>query len=158
MASRVLGYFSSASSSFPSVFFDRKRDLLKEMNALVGFIEGICEVPDSLHLQRIDLLHELMILVAEDYRAAQYQIISRLGSDTAFADQIARLSSTDSSELIACLNRLENCKKRLTEIFANRKRHDTFWELIDQRKMELEKMNGNRGRLLAWKESEGMTS
>ncbi|CAI9781626.1 unnamed protein product [Fraxinus pennsylvanica] len=128
-----------------------KRDLLKEMNTLVGFIEGICEVPDSLHLQRNDLLHELMILVGEDYRAAQYQIIPRLSSDTDFADQISRLSSTDSSELIACLKRLENCKKRLTEVFANRKRHDAFWELISQRKMELEKMTGNRGRSLVWK-------
>ncbi|XP_022862858.1 putative clathrin assembly protein At4g40080 [Olea europaea var. sylvestris] len=161
MASRVLGYFSSSSSpaaSFPSVFFDRKKDLLKEMNALVGFIEGICEVPDSLHLQRNDLLYELMILVGEDYRAAQYQIISRLSNDTAFADQISRLSSTDSSELIDCLKRLENCKKRLTEIFVNRKRYDAFWELINERKMELEEMNGNRGRLLVWKEREGMTS
>ncbi|XP_022843548.1 putative clathrin assembly protein At4g40080 [Olea europaea var. sylvestris] len=146
MVSRVLGFFSSS----PSVFFDRKRDLLKEMNTLVEFIEGICEVPDSLHLQRNDLLHELMILVGEDYRATQYQIIPRLSSETEFADQISRLSSTDSSELIACLKRLENCKKRLTEIFANRKRHDAFWELISQRKMELEKMNRNRGRLLLW--------
>ncbi|KAL2536611.1 putative clathrin assembly protein [Forsythia ovata] len=150
MASRVLSYFSSSS---PSVFFDRKRDLLKEMNALVGFIEGICEVPESLHLQRNDLLHELMILVGEDYRATQYQIMQRLSSDKDFADQIGNLNSKDSSELIACLKRLENCRKRLTEIFGNRKRHDAFWELISQRKKELEKMNGNRGRLLplVWK-------
>ncbi|KAL2554957.1 activating signal cointegrator 1 complex subunit 2 [Forsythia ovata] len=54
---------------------------------------------------------------------------------------------------VDCLKRLENCGKRLTEIFGNRKRHDAFWKLISQRKKELEKMNGNRGRLLplVWK-------
>ncbi|KAL2507802.1 ENTH domain-containing protein [Forsythia ovata] len=89
----------------------------------------------------------------EDYRATQYQIMQRLSSDKDFADQIGKLNSKDSSELIDCLKRLENCMKRLTEIFGNTKRHDAFWELISQRKKELEKMNRNRGRLLplVWK-------
>ncbi|KAL2525865.1 activating signal cointegrator 1 complex subunit 2 [Abeliophyllum distichum] len=80
--------------------------------------------------------------------------MQRLSSDKDFANQIGKLNSKDSSELIACLKSLENCKKRLIEIFGNRKRRDAFWELITQRIKELEKMNGNRRRLLTlvWKE------
>ncbi|KAL2470769.1 Ubiquitin system component Cue protein [Abeliophyllum distichum] len=47
--------------------------------------------------------------------------MQRLSSDKDFADEIGKLNSKDSSELIACLKRLENCRKRLTRWNSHKK-------------------------------------
>lgn len=125
-------------------------DLLKEIDSLVCVVEGICAAPESLHYQKLDLVHEFMLLVSEDYRFTQCQIITRLSE---LGDRTARMSYDESAELICCLKRLEDCRMRLVEMFANRKRNDEFWDLIRQTRMELEELNEkrDRGRMVVWK-------
>ncbi|KAL3504800.1 hypothetical protein ACH5RR_034641 [Cinchona calisaya] len=156
---RVLGcFFTSKSSS--SKFHERKIkenvsklldfDFLNEIESLVCMVEGICGAPESLHYQKLDLVHELVLMVSEDYRYTQYQIMTRLDD---LSDKVDKMSHDDSSELIRCLKRLEDCRMRLVEMFANRKRNDAFWDLIGQTKMKLEEQNEKRerGRVVVWK-------
>lgn len=130
-------------------------DLLREIESLVSMVEGICAAPESLHYQRIDLVHELMLLVSEDYRSTQRQIMLRLKEFGDSESMMDVLSSSHSSELISCLERLEACLPRLTEMFANRKRNDEFWELISQMRIKLEIMEERREekqKMVLWKE------
>lgn len=129
-------------------------DLLREIDSLVSMVEGICAAPESLHYQRIDLVHELMLLVSEDYRSTQRQIMWRLKEFGDSERMMDGLSSDKSSELLSCLERLELCVPRLIEMFANRKRNDEFWELISQMKIKLEIMNEMREKLklVLWKD------
>lgn len=103
-------------------------DLLREMNALVGVMEEICRVPNSLHLQRNDLVYEAMRLVGEDYGLIQQEIFVRLGE---FEDREGELSFDESVELVMLLKRLEGCKERLKEVLL-KKRNDAFWDSISR--------------------------
>ncbi|KAI5654917.1 hypothetical protein M9H77_32104 [Catharanthus roseus] len=154
VTSRILGFSfylisSSNSNPIPSTEFD----LLRELDSLVSLVEEICKAPQSLNYQKMDLVHEIMLLVSEDYRFAQLQIKMRL-EGLEDSDTIDRLSRDESTELISCLKRLEDCWPKLIEMFANRKRNDAFWELTSQMKIKLELMNERRerGRLVLWKD------
>lgn len=100
--------------------------LLIEMNALVGIIEEICRIPNSLDLQRNDLVYEAMRLVGEDYRLIQQEIFVRLCE---FEDREGELSYGESVELGMLLKRLVGCKERLKEVLM-KKRNDAFWDSI----------------------------
>lgn len=166
ITSRVLGCYLSSYSKLRNhkgrdgmTGSSMESDFLREMDSLVSMVEGICAAPESLHYQRMDLVHELMLLVSEDYRSTQRQIMLRL-EEFGDSDTMDRLSSDDSSELISCLERLETCLPRLIEMFANRKRNDEFWELISQVKIKLEIMNERREKqkLILWKDrKDGLT-
>ena len=53
-------------------------DLLYKLEALVGFVEQTSHVPDSLHLQRNELVYEVVRLVGENYRSVQGEILMRV--------------------------------------------------------------------------------
>lgn len=157
ITSRTLGSYISPSSKL-SINFDKIAcykennidfsNSVTEMESLVCMVEGICEAPESQYCQKIDLVHEIMILVAEDYRSTQYHIMIRL---VELAGRITRLSYLDLSELILCLTRLELCRKKLNELFIRRK-NDLFWEMVSRKKMEMEKVKYERERqsFLLW--------
>ncbi|CDP01120.1 unnamed protein product [Coffea canephora] len=159
ITTRILGCYLCCTSSSSKFQENRNNkiairppdcDLLKEIDSLVCMVEGICAAPESLHYQRLDLVHEFMLLVSEDYRFTQHQIITRLNE---LGDRTARMSYDDSAELICCLKRLEDCRMRLVEMFANRKRNDEFWDLVRQTRVGLEELNEkrDRGRMVVWK-------
>ncbi|CAI9116216.1 OLC1v1017310C1 [Oldenlandia corymbosa var. corymbosa] len=154
--SRNLGcYIDFVSSSNVTNSKNRFSNLsrsIKEIDCLVSMVEEICGAPESLHHQKVDLVYELMLLVSEDYRGTQYHIIARLG-ELGSNRVIEELSSDDSAELLSCLKRLEGCKERLTEMFANRKRNDAFWRLVSQVRKVIEEVNEKRERekMVAWK-------
>ncbi|PHT50789.1 hypothetical protein CQW23_10536 [Capsicum baccatum] len=157
ITSRTLGSYISPSSRL-SINFDKIAshkenntgfsNSVTELESLVCMVEGICDAPESQYCQKIDLVHEIMILVAEDYRSTQYHILIRLVELTG---RVSRLSYLDLSELILCLTRLEGCRKKLNELFMRRK-NDLFWEMVSQKKMEMEKVKYERERqsFLLW--------
>lgn len=157
ITSRTLGSYISPSSRL-SINFDKIAshkenntgfsNSVTELESLVCMVEGICDAPESQYCQKIDLVHEIMILVAEDYRSTQYHILIRLVELTG---RVSRLSYLDLSELILCLTRLEGCRKKLNELFIRRK-NDLFWEMVSQKKMEMEKVKHERERqsFLLW--------
>ncbi|XP_016464365.1 putative clathrin assembly protein At4g40080 [Nicotiana tabacum] len=159
ITSRALGSYISPSSRL-SINFDKitdkkgnigfsyRSDFATEMESLVCMVEGICETPESQHFQKNDLVHEIMILVAEDYRSTQYHMMIRL---VELGDRVSRLNYLDLSELILSLKRLEGCRKKLNELFIRRK-NDLLWEMVSQKKMEMEKVKYERERqsFLLW--------
>ncbi|KAM7516869.1 hypothetical protein LguiA_006452 [Lonicera macranthoides] len=137
--SRIIGsYFSFPSSK--KIDIDKvaenltlllNSDLLREIDALVNFVEDICKAPESLHFQRNNLVYEVVRMVSEDYRLTQHHMMIRLGQ---LADRTDGLSRDELDELTRCLERLEECRERLTLLFVNRKRNDAFWELVSETK------------------------
>lgn len=112
-------------------------DLFKEIEALVSMIEEICKAPNSLYCQTNDIVYEVMRLVGEDYRMIQYQIIIRF---TELNERLHNLRINELTGLTRCLERLEGCKERLTELFKNRKRNESFWELESEVMSKLMKL------------------
>lgn len=157
ITSRTLGSYISPSSRL-SINFDKIENhkennigfsnSVTEMESLVCLVEGICEAPESQYCQKLDLVHEIMILIAEDYRSTQYHIMIRL---VELSGRVSCLSYLDLSELILCLSRLEGCRKKLNELFIRRK-NDLFWEMVSQKKMDIEKVKYEREKqsLLLW--------
>lgn len=152
IVSRVLGYYLSSTSG-PSKNHKREDnismllnlDLLAQTNALVGMVEEICRVPDSLHLQRNDLVYEVVRLVGEDYRLVQYEIFLRVKD---LQDRMGSLNLGEAADFLWGLKRLENCKERTAELFANRKKNDALWELISETKEGLVTMKESREKRL----------
>ncbi|KAL6317349.1 hypothetical protein AAG906_030102 [Vitis piasezkii] len=152
IVSRALGYYLSSTSG-PSKNHKREDnismllnlDLLAQTNALVGMVEEICRVPDSLHLQRNDLVYEVVRLVGEDYRLVQYEIFLRVKD---LQDRMGSLNLGEAADFLWGLKRLENCKERTAELFANRKKNDALWELISEAKEGLVTMKESREKRL----------
>ncbi|KAJ4822026.1 hypothetical protein Tsubulata_001601 [Turnera subulata] len=135
MVSRFLGH-DLYSSSFSSknekdkqekVFTFLSADLLEETDILVDFIEVICDAPDSLHLQKNDLVYEIVRLVAEDYRLVQREVFVRVGE---LGNRLTSLSFSELTRFMGALQRVENCKGKLGVLFVNRARNDALWDLI----------------------------
>ncbi|KAI3820251.1 hypothetical protein L1987_07795 [Smallanthus sonchifolius] len=101
-------------------------DLFKEIEALVSTVEEISKAPKSLHCQKNDIIYEVTKLVGEDYRMIQYHTMIRL---TELSDRVQNFSTNELNKLTRCLERLETCKERLTELFMNKRRNQSFWDL-----------------------------
>ncbi|KAA8546751.1 hypothetical protein F0562_003180 [Nyssa sinensis] len=137
--SRVLGFFLCSSSgaidkdkqdegvsSFTNV------DLIRDTDSMVGVMEEICKVPDSLHVDGNKLLQEIMSLVGGDFLAAVNEISLRLGE---FNERRDCLSFGESVELMCALTRLEECKERLMGLFIIKKvSTETLWSSIGELK------------------------
>ncbi|KAJ1396090.1 hypothetical protein SESBI_32826 [Sesbania bispinosa] len=108
-------------------------DLLCKIQGLVAFVEQVSRVPDSLHLQRIDLVYEMVRLVSEDYGSVQREIFVRVEE---IRKRVGDLDVGELRELVGYLERLEESKERLVLLFVNRKRNDGFWDLICRTKNE----------------------
>ncbi|KAA8528320.1 hypothetical protein F0562_035675 [Nyssa sinensis] len=148
MTSRVLGSFFSSSSikserDKDNMLSSLNSDLFREIDALVGMVKEICAAPESFHYQQNSLVYEVIRLVGEDYLSTQFQILIRLSE---FVDRMGELSNSELAELTCCLEKLEDCREKLEELFVNRKRNDAFWDLIDQTKMKLVKVREERER------------
>ncbi|KAK4276848.1 hypothetical protein QN277_014953 [Acacia crassicarpa] len=155
--SRVLGYYLSSSSNSKKNTHDRKTlglsnsELFRKIDVLVGFVEQISRVPESLQLQRNDLVYEMVRLVGEDYRIVQYEIFLRVEE---LRDRVEDLEVDEMAELVRDCTRLKDSKEGLVLLFVNRKKNDSFWELIEQTKKEAAtKKEEREGRWLTVKTS-----
>ncbi|KAK7385349.1 hypothetical protein VNO78_31065 [Psophocarpus tetragonolobus] len=87
----------------------------------------VSHAPESLHLQRIDLVYNVVRLVCEDYGRVQRVISSRV---QICAKRVDDFGVDELREFVGCLKRLEECRERFVALFVNRKRNDAFWDLI----------------------------
>ncbi|XP_031115023.1 putative clathrin assembly protein At4g40080 [Ipomoea triloba] len=124
-ASRILGYFVSASSTAPenlgrderiSAFLNH--DLIRDVDSLVVLIEETCKAPDSFLLESNKLIHEIMRLLSDDNFSILDETLSRL---TELKQRMDCLSFGDSVELALALRRLEDCTERLSVLFTEQK-------------------------------------
>ncbi|KAF8404669.1 hypothetical protein HHK36_009557 [Tetracentron sinense] len=155
LCSRVLGFFlcSSSYTSEKDTVEEKvsallNRDLLREIDALVGVIEEICRAPDSVHVQGNSLVYEVMEFVRTDYLSAQNEILLRV---IEFRERLDSLSFGESVELVCTLKRLEECKERLLLLFMNTKTTtESIWDLVSEIKNNLGMMKEcrNDGRLV----------
>ncbi|KAE9609062.1 hypothetical protein Lal_00020607 [Lupinus albus] len=143
--SRILGYYlhSSSNDSVKEyrtqerkslVFGLSNADLLYKMEGLVQFVEQVSYVPQSLHLQKNELVYEVVRLVGEDYRSVQREIslqVEELGNRTEDLDVGAL------NELLGYLRRLEESKEKLVLLFVNRIKNNGFWDLVKKVKMKV---------------------
>ncbi|XP_061362073.1 putative clathrin assembly protein At4g40080 [Gastrolobium bilobum] len=132
--SRVLGYYLSSSlrDSIKRVCLGvSSGDLLYKIQGLVVFVEHVSHVPESLHLQKNDLVYELVRLVGEDYGSVQREILLRVEE---IGERVGNLDVGELRELVGYLERLEETKERLQLLFVNRKKNNGFWDLIDRTK------------------------
>ncbi|XP_022131457.1 putative clathrin assembly protein At4g40080 [Momordica charantia] len=109
-------------------------DLWGELDVLVGFVEGICEFPDSLHLQKNEMVYEVVRLVLENYRLVQREISVRVRG---IGDRADSLSLDELTQLVVILTRFENCRRKLTVLFVNRAKNEDLWELVKNTKAKL---------------------
>lgn len=137
IASRVSGKFTADKI----ITGKSNSELLKEIDSLGNMVQQVSDAPESLHLQRNNLVHEVVMLAGQDYGLAQREIalrVNRLG------DRIDDLSPGDSAELIRATKRLEDYRERLGLLLVNRKRNDLFWDLIGGIKAELARRQKER--------------
>ncbi|CAK7347201.1 unnamed protein product [Dovyalis caffra] len=151
IVSRFLGHYlySSPSSNKSKDKEDEvsvllNKDLLGELDVLVGFAEVICEAPDSLHLQRNNLVYAVVRCAGEDYKLVQREILIRV---VELKDRMASLSFSELTQLLNTLKRFDDCKERLRLLFVNRGRNDALWEMISGTKMKIMEMLRGMGKL-----------
>ncbi|MED6158107.1 hypothetical protein PIB30_029675 [Stylosanthes scabra] len=146
--SRILGYYLRYSSSSSSnTIQDSKSlivgksiaDLLYKMGALVAFLEQISKVPESLELQKKELVYEVVKLVGEDYRSVQREVVMRLEE---MEGRMENLDVGEVNELVGYLKRIEACKEKIVMLFVNKGRKGGFWNLVREMKEKGLKMKG----------------
>jgi hypothetical protein len=115
---------------------------------LVVFVEHVSDFPESLDLQRNELVYEIVRMIGEDYRKVQGEILLRL-------EELGRRIDEDFdvgelNELPSYLKRLEDSKEKLVLLFVNRRKNNGFWELIKEIKMKgLKKKEEIEGKWIA---------
>ncbi|XP_062157564.1 putative clathrin assembly protein At4g40080 [Alnus glutinosa] len=141
MVSKVLGHYLCSSprannkeDKEDTALTFSNSDLSRELDVLVDFAEQIGEAPESLHLQRNDLVYEVVRMVSEDYRLAQSEIFLRV---VELGNRVENLSYDEMTHVLKALKRFEDCKERLLLLFANRKKNDGLWDLISETKVKL---------------------
>ncbi|OIV97874.1 hypothetical protein TanjilG_12631 [Lupinus angustifolius] len=139
--SRILGYYLHLSLNEQDHTQERKAsffrlsnaDLLYKIEALILFVEQVSRVPESLHLQRKDLVYEVVKLVREDYRSVQREILFRVQE---LGKRIENLDVGELNELVGYLQRLEESKEKLVVLFVNKIKYNGFWDLVKEIKMK----------------------
>nr|GMD94739.1 putative clathrin assembly protein At4g40080 [Ipomoea batatas] len=162
MTLKILGN-SSVTFTRKSINFDkitviakdsklRRQNAVSEIESLVCMVEDMSRAPESLYWRKNDVVHEVMVLVSEDYRAAQFQIMLRLSE---LGERVGKLSYAELTELQSCLRRLEGCKERMIELFM-RRRNDAFWEMVRRTAAEIDevKEEWERQSLVLWNADE----
>ncbi|CAL1390269.1 unnamed protein product [Linum trigynum] len=137
--SRTLGRFLSAAAAGggkeEAILEKPNGDLITEVEILVDFAQSVCEAPNSLQLQKNDLVYEVVKSVGEDYRLVQREILIRVGE---FRERKLRsLSFGELTRLVAELRRLEGCRERLSLLFVIGKRNDALWEAVAETVKEI---------------------
>lgn len=134
--SRTLGFFLCSSSceqrkeiQEPRISSVTNHDLIKDIDSLATLIEELCQAPDSILLERNMLLCEVKSFLTSDYLSAVNELSLRL---TECNERLTCLGFSDSFELVCALEKLENCKARLDNLFAIKKPStEMLWVLID---------------------------
>ncbi|KAK2445392.1 putative clathrin assembly protein [Trifolium repens] len=147
--SRILGYYLNSNNNNNNSTNSTKNkdfvlglrlsslssaDLLYKIECLVVFVERVSDFPESLDLQRNELVYEIVRMVGEDYRKVQGEILLRV-------EELGRRIDDDFdmgelNELLSYLKRLEESKEKLVLLFVNRRKNNGFWELIKEIKMK----------------------
>ncbi|CAL5204556.1 unnamed protein product [Lathyrus oleraceus] len=148
--SRIFGYYMNSNSiKNDSVMMMKfsNADLLYKLEGLVVFVEKISDVPESLDLQRNELVYEIVRMVGEDYRNVQGEILLRLEELGKRIDRFEDVSELN--ELVSYLKRLEESREKLVLLFVNRRKNNGFWEMVREIKMRgLEKKKEIEGKWL----------
>lgn len=164
---RFLGRYLS-DSSFPNNKKDkeasRKVDsvvlssqLINEIEVLINHVDRICILPNSLNLQTNNLVHEVVMLVSEDYRSVQNELLVRLKE---IEDLMERTSSSELTRFLENMKRIKDCRERLVALFVNRNRNDRFWDLIGKIMKEILELKVRREttKRLIWVDQENESS
>lgn len=151
MVSRAIGYYLNSTKTDGNKRDKEEKalalldsDLAMEIEVLVEFVVRICDAPDSLELQKNNLVYEVVRAAGEDYRSIQREIVVRVKEVGDRIDSVEGLSSDELTRLIDALERLESCKGKLMLLFVNRKRNDGLWELVKETKARLVEMQEKR--------------
>ncbi|CAN6584116.1 unnamed protein product [Malus baccata var. baccata] len=151
MVSRAIGYYLNSTKTDGNKRDKEEKalalldsDLAMEIEVLVEFVVRICDAPDSLELQKNNLVYEVVRAAGEDYRSIQREIVVRVKEVGDRIDSVESLSSDELTRLIDALERLESCKGKLMLLFVNRKRNDGLWELVKETKARLVEMKEKR--------------
>ncbi|KAI5355656.1 hypothetical protein L3X38_008551 [Prunus dulcis] len=139
MVSRAIGYYlnSSKKDKEEKALTLLDSDLAVEIEVLVEFVVRICDAPNSLDLQRNNLVYEVVRAAGEDYRSVQREILARVKEAGDRVDSVEGVNSDELTQLIDTLQRLEGCKGKLMLLFLNRKRNDGFWDTVRETKAML---------------------
>ncbi|XP_004301346.1 PREDICTED: putative clathrin assembly protein At4g40080 [Fragaria vesca subsp. vesca] len=144
-AARVIGYYLNPPHKFAE--YQTKtlpvlnNDLVNEIEALIEFVVRISDPPESLNLQRNNLVYEIVKAASEDYRAVQYEISVRVKETE---ERVERLCLSELTRVVDALRRLEDCKERLVLLFVNRKRNEGLWESVRKTSSELAETKAQR--------------
>ncbi|XP_061987919.1 putative clathrin assembly protein At4g40080 [Rosa rugosa] len=141
MVARAIGYYLNTENHNKVVVALLNSDLVADIEVLVGFVARISDAPESLSLQRNDLVYEIVKAASEDYRAVQREISVRVKE---VEDRVERLSLSELTRVVEALRRLEDCKERLVLLFVNRKRNDGLWESVRKTRAELAETKAQR--------------
>ncbi|XP_057783847.1 putative clathrin assembly protein At4g40080 [Salvia miltiorrhiza] len=155
--SRVLGYFLCSSSSFKENQQGRissflNLDLIKELDSLIVLIEEICRAPDNLAAEGGEIVKEITSLFINDYLSSVNELLLRL---TELSERLDSLSFGDSVELACALKRLQECRERLSVLYAvNKPSIEMMWGLVQELKDRIGMLNREGGKLLTWRTRE----
>ncbi|KAI4321418.1 hypothetical protein MLD38_034801 [Melastoma candidum] len=102
-------------------------DLIRELGALASLLERLASAPGSLHLQRNELVYEIVASVCQDYRVIRRETTLRV-------EELSRRAEGMKPRELSCfmaeLERVGGCEERLVAIFANKANNDGLWEEI----------------------------
>ncbi|KAK4803465.1 hypothetical protein SAY86_003282 [Trapa natans] len=146
ITNRALGYLPiSPSPASGKVSALLNSDLIREINGLATLLELISNSPASVHLQRNNLIYEVVRLVCEDYGAVRGDTFHRV---VELGDRLEGLTSSELTEVLAQLDRVEGCKEKLLKLFGNRKNRDGLWDAVAHMRIKISAM---KERMEGWK-------
>lgn len=96
----------------------------------MGFIKQTSHILDSFHLQRNELVYEVVRFVGENYRSVQGEILMCL-------EQLGGRMMEDVGELntlVRYLERLGETREKLVLLFLNKRKNNEFWDLVKKTK------------------------
>ncbi|XP_047311046.1 putative clathrin assembly protein At4g40080 [Impatiens glandulifera] len=150
--SRNLGFFLGSYSS--TVEKDRQeerlssfvnRDLIREIDSLVGLMEDICKIPDNLHVKGVELLLGITGFIGGDYLSVVKETVLRV---IEFKERVGSMSFGQSVELTCALKRLEDCRERMEKVImipVRKLSMETLWVLTEELKEIMVGFDGGGG-------------
>ncbi|OMO96487.1 ENTH/ANTH/VHS superfamily protein [Corchorus capsularis] len=147
IVSRVLGYHlnSSRAANKNKIWSLSNSDLLTQIDSLVDFADHVGNPPESLYLQRKNLVYEVVRSVSENYRLVQREISVRV---TELRGRMMSMSFSESTAFLNSLKRFEDCKESISLLLVNRNRNDDLRDLMKETKANLVVMMKDKNMLL----------
>lgn len=156
-ASRTLGYFLCSATCTAAVKENQERrissllnsDLIKELDSLVGVVEEICRAPDNPSSETENIANEITAMFLSDYLSSVNELLPRLGE---LNERLGSLSFGDSVEVACGLKRLQDCRERLSILYAvNKPSIEMMWALVEELKGKIGMLNREGGKFLTWR-------